>query len=584
MVIAIVSLIYLTKTRNASNKQKKITSRNLFQISLLKEIGERIGYSLNVQNIVDIITGSIHQFMEYSTVSYMLIQPDGIIFKTTLEESISEDFIEDLESRMIASISALLNKDLSDVTVKKLTTGAVIRNDKKVSIQSFFNIPLIIRSNVVGVITVAHTKPDHFKDEETTLLYKITQTASNTVSRLETVIETEKTKMTTMVKSMADGILMLDNDYRILIANPSLKKIIGLAYKEHIDIFDIIETLGTTFDIRELIDNCISQKTSITSEEVEINDRFVKFTSSPVWSEPGETLRIIGTITVVNDITEEKKLEQMREDFTAMMVHELRAPLTSIKLTSEIIKDGTLVPGTSEFSEYTNSLLSTSTQILELVNDILDVSKMEKGSYKLNIVASDIRNIAKGSLASFEPNATAKKITLNLNIDPKIPADVLLDPKYLRESINNYLSNAIKFTKVGSVNLQMLLHEAGNNLENEAFVAGIKWFLKTTDQIRNLPNSIIVAVTDTGIGIPPEEFKLLFKKFSQVSTAQQSEQKGTGLGLAVVKGIASAHHGIVGIGSEINHGSTFYITFPLVQPEASETKQTADIPQLEDAK
>lgn len=566
MVIAIVSLIYLTKTRNASNKQKQITSRNLFEISLLKEVGERIGYSLNVQNIVDIITGSIHQFMDYSTVSYMLIQPDGIVFKTTLEESVSEDFLLDLESRMIASISALLNKDLSDVTIKKLTNGAVIRNEKKANIQSFFNIPLIIRSNVVGVITVAHTKPDHFKDEETTLLYKITQTATNTVSRLETVVETEKTKMTTMVKSMTDGILMLDNDYRILIANPALKKIIGLAYKEHIDIFDIIETLGTTFEIRQAIDNCILQKTSITSDVIEINDRFVTFTSTPVWSEPGETLRIIGTITIVSDITKEKKLEQMREDFTAMMVHELRAPLTSIKLTSEIIKDGTLVPGTAEFSEYTDALLNTSTQILELVNDILDVSKMEKGSYQLNIMSSDVRNIAKGSLAIFESNAIAKKITLDLNIDPKIPASVLLDPKYLRESINNYLSNAIKFTKVGSVNLQMLFHKAGNNLENEAFVAGIKWFLKPNDQIYNLPDSIIIAVTDTGIGIPPEEFNLLFKKFSQISTAQQSEQKGTGLGLAVVKGIASAHHGTVGVGSEINRGSTFYITFPIVQP------------------
>ena len=209
-------------------KREQETNRRMYELAILKELGERIGYSLDMRQIADVITGSLHQFIEYSAVSYMLLGGEKIVFHIHLEKSVHRGFIDEVRNRMLQSLSALLDKQFKQDQVDELLSGAILIEDVEEPVGSFFNIPLVIGEKVAGVLTVAHTEAGLYKEEELTILYKIISQASHAVTRLQDVVKTEQSKLNAMVESMADGIVMTDTDYRIMVVNPSAKKMIGI--------------------------------------------------------------------------------------------------------------------------------------------------------------------------------------------------------------------------------------------------------------------------------------------------------------------------------------------------------------------
>src|SRR3989344_6163495 len=147
--------------------------RRLYELAILKEISDRTGYSLNIQKILDVIVGSLNQFLEYSAVSYMLLEPSKIVFKADLERSVSTHFIKEIRTRMLGSLTALLGRDLADMEVEETITGAIMIDIIEEPVQSYFNIPLVIGGELVGVLTVSHTKAGLYKESEMEILYKI---------------------------------------------------------------------------------------------------------------------------------------------------------------------------------------------------------------------------------------------------------------------------------------------------------------------------------------------------------------------------------------------------------------------------
>jgi len=198
--------------RSALQAREVDTQRRMYELAILKELGDRIGYSLDVQKIVDIITGSLRQFVQYSAVSYMLLEPEKIVFKMHLEQSVSRGFVDDVRQRMLDSLSALLSKEFKKEFVEETLSGAILVEELGEPVRSFFNIPLVIGDKAVGVLTVAHTKSGLYKEEEMTILYKITKQASDAVTRLHNVVKTEQAKLSAMVESIYEGIVMTDND------------------------------------------------------------------------------------------------------------------------------------------------------------------------------------------------------------------------------------------------------------------------------------------------------------------------------------------------------------------------------------
>lgn len=546
-------------------KREREMHRRMYELAILKELGDRIGYSLNVQNIIDIITGSLHQFIEYSAVSYMFIEPEKIIFKIHLEKSVSRSFIDDIKDRMLKSLAALLNKDFAKSRIEEVLSGAVLVEELEEPVQSFFNIPLVIAEKVVGVLTIAHTKSGLYKEEEMTILYKIVRQASQAVTRLEEVVKAEERKLNAMVESMTEGVVMTDKSYRVMVANPVAKKAAGLENKEDVSIFDFIEALGEKFDIRGKLEESVKLEKVLTSKDIFIKDRFYQIYISPVRSSLGVNKEeIIGGVVIFHDITHEKEVEKLRDDFTSMIVHDLRSPLDGVKKMIEVMTQRKI--SAERKREYLQLVYSNSSKMLELVNNILDVAKSESGKFEIIKAPSDIREVIKERVNFYKTSAQQARMSIKFQLDKKLPREINFDNRRISQVLDNFISNAIKYNRAGGqIIVQALIHKKGENLNIEAEEAGIKWMLK--DEVKNLvkpPNSLITAVTDNGIGIALHDLPQLFSKFKQIKTSGLIENKiGTGLGLVVVKGIIEAHGGIVGVESEEKMGSTFYFTLPL---------------------
>ena len=541
--------------------------RRLYELAILKEISDRTGYSLNIQKILDVIVGSLNQFLEYSAVSYMLLEPSKVVFKADIEKSVSTQFIKDVRTRMLGSLSALLGRDLSSAVVEETITGAIMIDALEEPVRSYFNIPLVIGDQLVGVLTVSHTKAGLYKESEMEILYKIVNQASQAVGKLEEVVKTEQGKIAAMLESMLEGVVMTDKDYHVIAANPASKIVIGYKGEAVPTIFNFMDAFKGVLDIRGKLEEAIKLDKILTIDEVFFGGKYYQVVVSPVKSNVGVTKgEILGGVVIFHDVTHEKEAEKMRSDFTSMMVHELRSPLGNIKKIGEMMRSSKVLEDKQASSEYVSMLYESSSSMLDLVNDLLDVAKLESGKFSIEKSSVDIKEILSERVKFFETSARDAGINMSLLVAEGVPNSVSVDAKRITQVLNNLFSNALIYTlKGGTVTAICFLHKKGQTISGEAQAVSAPWISDSmSGDTTILPDSVVVAVTDTGEGITPENIEKLFNKFTQfASTARDSEHKGTGLGLVIVKGIVEAHDGVVRVGSKLKSGSTFYFTIPL---------------------
>ena len=230
---------------------------------------------------------------------------------------------------------------------------------------------------------------------------------------------------------------------------------------------------------------------------------------------------------------------RLKNDFLANMSHELRTPLNAVIGFSELLYDGKAGPLTADQKEYLGDILGSSRHLLQLINDVLDLAKLEAGKMSfapepvsLERLVGEVRD-ALGALV------VKKRLDCRAEVHPDVGA-VELDPKRLKQVLFNYLSNAIKFTAEGG-----------------------------TVSVRARPegaDAFRLEVEDSGIGIRPEDFARLFVEFQQLDHPLTKSQAGTGLGLVLTKRIVEAQGGRVGVRSELGRGSTFYAVLPRRRP------------------
>lgn len=567
-VVAVIFSValFLYMRRGLKNKEREAKQR-MYELAILKEISDRTGYSLNIKKILDVITGSLGQFIEYSAVSYMLLDPAKIFFKADLKHSVAPRFVKDVRGRMLESLSALLGRDLAGVPVEEVVEGAIAFEDAKGEVLSYFNIPIVISGKLVGVLTVAHTESGLYKEEEMALLYKILAQASHAMTQLEEVIRIEQGKIAAMLESMVEGVVMTDRDYRIVAANPTAKKIIGKEGVAMPTIFDFIDAFHGVFDVKEKLEEAIKLDKVVSLSDVLFNNRYYQVLVSPVKSSSGLAQgQILGGAIIFHDVTHEKEAEKMKSDFTAMMVHELRSPLGNIKKIGELFRTIKSVPDLGTAHEYAEMVYESSASMLDLVNDLLDVAKLESGKFELVRQSGSIKDLIAGCVKFFEPVAQEKTVTITSKIGAGVPEKLSLDVDRIKQVLNNLITNALKYTSGGdTITISAFVHVQGASLSIES---GVEFFWPNKEEeekAKNIPNSLVVTIADTGTGIAPENIHKLWDKLTQFefSVRSRGEHGGTGLGLIVVKGIVEAHGGTVGLGSRFGTGSTAYFTIPL---------------------
>jgi signal transduction histidine kinase len=558
IIITTIWVFVFKRNRKFANdliKKERDAKRKMYEIAILKELGDKMGYSLNIQKILEIIVSSLKQFVDYSSVSYMLLSPEKIIFKSHFEKSVSRNFVDQIKVKMLNSLVVILNKDLKEIKIEELFSGAIVDDKLKNQVASYFNIPLVIAGKIEGLLTVSDVKIGSFKEEEMTILYKIVKQATLAVDRLQEVVEQENSKMNAMVSSMTEGVVMTDLDYRIIVANPAVKKAINLENKNDLTIFDFIEQLGDKFDFRVKVEESVKQDKVFFSEEIALQSRFYKIAISPVKNNG----KILGSVVIFQDITLDKEIERIKEEFTSMIVHELRSPLDGIKKMIEFIRTSEVKK--AQQIQSLQMIYQSSSEMLQLVNNLLDMAKIEAGKFDLVKQKSDIKETVKSRILFYQIASRDAEVTISSFFSKDIPEKVEFDPHTISQVLNNLVSNALKFNKKqGTIELQVLFHKNGQSIIKEGKEAKLNWFMK--EDISDIKDSLFIAVSNTGQGIAKDQMNKLFNKFSQVKTVFTKEA-GTGLGLAITKSIVESHGGIVGAQSIEGQGATFYFTLPI---------------------
>ena len=342
----------------------------------------------------------------------------------------------------------------------------------------------------------------------------------------------EKSRLKTMINCMANGIMVTNRSLEVVLHNPALMRLLEISgeIENPISISQVIKNDSLINTLKQIQCGEFSRDGFI-SQEIEAGKNVLRAISAPALGPDND---VVGTVTVLEDITAFKQLDEMKSDFVNMVAHELRSPLVSIRQQNSVLLEGIAGPLQEKQLDLLGRGIKKIDSLLKLINDLLDIAKIEAGKAVRYQVPIDIGQVIEEMVALMEPRA--KKQDINLSYSCKDLKPVKADPKSIQEIFNNLITNAINYSPDTG---QILVSAQG------------------------LGEYIEIKVMDTGVGIPPEELPKIFDKFYRVKHPKTRQVMGTGLGLSIVKGVVEAHHGTIDVESTPDKGTTFRILLPV---------------------
>ena len=362
-----------------------------------------------------------------------------------------------------------------------------------------------------------------------------TQEESQGLSLQLQLLRRRKSNVEEIINSIRDAVVVSDDKERIILANESAEKLLGFKFENNNP--QLIRDVAAPGCLLELIQKCRQSKTAHVRHEVTFEKGNEPVTFDAVLSSVmDESDNVIQVVTVLHDVTREKEIAQMKNDFVSHVSHELKTPLASINAYAEMLVDGE-AEDEETMAQFCEIIQGQAQRLGRLIEDILNISRIESGLIKVNKETHSLALVIRDAAEMIKSYAQEKNITVDA------PAAILYDQVYIdrdmmSQVVINLLSNAVKYTPAGGhITIQSELNESDGQ--------------------------VTVTVTDTGVGIPAEDVGHVFDKFYRVE-ANNKYAKGTGLGLNLVKQIVeSVHSGSIFVTSVQNEGSTFGFTLPL---------------------
>jgi signal transduction histidine kinase len=344
-----------------------------------------------------------------------------------------------------------------------------------------------------------------------------------------------------VLDSTVDGILLSDANGNVQLANRpvvTLTRELGMSYEGTVveRLLSVAPRMRDEERYREAMERLRSNPDEPTFDEFEdsISGRVFQGFTAPVLDDSG---RPLGRVWTLREVTQQRELDRLKDEFVATVSHELRTPLTSMMGFLEMIREGEAGELTDEQKRFLAIVYRSSERLQRLVGDLLFVARLDAGGLQLQFGEARLDEIVSDAVESSAALARSREVELVAELDDVPP--VVGDKERLGQLVGNLVSNALKFTP------------AGGRVTARSFVDG---------------NNAVIEIADTGIGIPEAEQSRLFQRFFRSSTATEQAIPGTGLGLVISKAIAEAHGGSIGVTSAPGEGTCFRVEIPL-EPE-----------------
>ncbi|WP_214781371.1 ATP-binding protein [Exiguobacterium sp. S3] len=342
---------------------------------------------------------------------------------------------------------------------------------------------------------------------------------SSQLSKYVNALDRERLQLASILRSMADGVITLDRHANVIVTNPQASPLLQDG-QPHEVVLSLYEE--------------VMEGTSEKTIEVKQDERYYTLTVTPLVGEDD----FEGAVVVIRDTSESHRLDKMRTDFVANISHELRTPLVTLQGYSEAIIDG-ITESDEATKEFASIIYDESLRLARLVNDLLDLARIESGKETMHFTSFDIGDFLPRVMRKFNQMASEKEIRLQTDAPHRL---IEADGDRLEQVFTNLIGNAIAHTDSGEIRIEAT---------------------EETDGLR-------IQLTDTGHGIPKEDLPFVFERFYKADKARTSGSKtGTGIGLAIVKNVVDAHHGKVSVSSTLGVGTTFEIYLPFEQPHNS---------------
>ena len=426
------------------------------------------------------------------------------------------------------------------------STGTVTRN--------LIAIPIVYQDRLIGVMEAINKINGDFNENDLKLLSSfanIAAVALDNVQLYSSLEESEK-KYRDIFENAIEGIFQTSPDGKLLTANAAFAKIFGYSSPEEVlrEVTNIDDKHYVVRDTRQKIQEIIDADGVVRDFEYDAFKRngqiiSVAVNARAVKNEKNNLLYYEG---LLEDITEKKKAAELKiardaaeaatqakSEFLANMSHEIRTPMNAILGFTELL-EGTIKDDEQQ-KEYLNSISSSGKTLLSLINDILDLSKIEAGKLKIQYKPINARSIFKEIRQIFSQKVEEKGLDLCIDLDPELPS-LVLDEVRIRQILFNLVGNAIKFTHKGYIKVSVKKTYKGDDRSKVDFIFSVK---------------------DTGIGIPEKQQDLIFESFEQQEGQSHAQYGGTGLGLAISRRLAVMMNGEIKLESEQGRGSTFSV-------------------------
>ncbi|MHC5022334.1 MAG: sensor histidine kinase [Planctomycetota bacterium] len=356
------------------------------------------------------------------------------------------------------------------------------------------------------------------------------------------VTEAERRQIAAVLHSLRDGVVVTDAFNEVVMVNEAAADVLGFDVADAIH--EPIDQLVQDKEVCRLISDAratgntverrhVEHQIRTTNQSGEIEDRVYDITLTCSEDHRHE---VSGVVTILHDQTHEHEVSQMKTDFVSKASHELRTPLSSIRAYIEMLVDGEAVDESSR-QEFYRIIQNETERLGRLIDNMLNISRIEAGIIQIEREQVDMKALIERAASTLEPQAREKKLTLSSKLAP-VDLTVEGDSDMLYQVVLNLLSNAVKYTPDG----------------------GRVTIAADSD---NLTRSVLVTVSDTGLGIPPDALPKLFDKFFRIENYKRVA-KGTGLGLSLCKHIVeSLHRGQIGVDSKLGMGSKFWFSVPM---------------------